>query len=107
MWYNKGMKVEKEVVMKCVCPVCNGSGRRPAGDLSYKNVLASYDKETDTLDCNNCGGQTMYGRPTGEVNARADGTPCVHEYDSKTIGRCLTRYSCKHCSFSFDIDSGD
>ena len=89
------------------CPVCNGTGRRPAGNDQYKQVYAGYDKETDTLPCNNCGGQTMYGRPTGRVPLRPDGTPCKHEYTSATVGRCLTRYTCKHCGSSYEIDSGD
>lgn len=107
--YNKCMKVEKEVVMNEVgiCPVCSGSGRRSADGVSAKTVYAGYDKETDTLPCNNCGGQTMYGRPTGEVSLRKDGTPCKHEYNSTNVGRCLTRYNCVHCTFSFNIDSGD
>jgi hypothetical protein len=94
-------------MMKCVCPVCNGSGRKPAGDNKYKNVIAGYDKETDTFQCTNCGGQYMFGRPTGEVNARPDGTPCTHEYSSKNVGRCLTEYTCKHCGDRYQIDSGD
>jgi len=89
------------------CPVCNGTGRRPAGNDQYKHVYAGYDKETDTLACNNCGGQTMYGRPTGRVPLRPDGTPCKHEYTSATVGRCLARYTCKHCGSSYEIDSGD
>ena len=92
---------------ECICPVCNGVGRVPAGDYKYKHVVAGYDKETDTLQCNNCGGQMMYGRPTGKTRERPDGTPCTHEYTSKTIGRCLTNYTCKHCGLSYDIDSGD
>ncbi len=90
-----------------VCPVCNGTGRRPAGENSYKKVYAGYDEVTDTLPCNNCGGQTMYGRPSGRVPLRPDGTPCKHEYASATVGRCLTRYTCKHCGSSYEIDSGD
>lgn len=90
-----------------ICPVCNGGGRVPAGDYKYKHVVAGYDKETDTLVCTNCGGQTMYGKPTGKVPLRPDGTPCKHEYESSTIGRCLTRYTCKHCKSSHAIDSGD
>lgn len=89
------------------CPVCNGSGRRPAGNNPYKKVYAGYDAETDTLSCNNCGGQTMYGRSTGQVSLRPDGTPCRHEYTSRTIGRCLTEYTCRHCGHSYEIDSGD
>lgn len=100
--------IEKKVNMnKGVCPVCNGSGRRSADGVPAKSVYADYDKETDTLPCNNCGGQMMYGTPTGEVNLREDGTPCKHEYSSESIGRCYTRYSCNHCEFSFKIDSGD
>jgi hypothetical protein len=94
-------------MLKCVCPVCNGSGRKPAGDNKYKSVIAGYDKVTDTFECTNCGGQYMFGRPTGEVNARPDGTPCTHEYSSKNVGRCLTEYTCKHCGDRYQIDSGD
>jgi len=75
---------------KGVCPVCNGTGTGENGRA-----------------CRNCGGQEMYGRGTGEVNLRVDGTPCKHEYNSTTIGRCLTRYKCTHCAYQFDIDSGD
>ena len=49
---------------KGICPVCSGSGRVPAEDTKYKNVLAGYDARTDTLECQNCGGQYMFGRPT-------------------------------------------
>jgi hypothetical protein len=72
-----------------VCPVCNGTGK------------------TNDRECRNCGGQQMYGRGTGKVSLRPDGTPCVHVYNSTTIGRCLTRYNCIHCASQFDIDSGD
>lgn len=89
------------------CPVCNGSGRRPAGNSPYKGVLHGYDAETDTLPCNNCGGQSMYGKPTGKVTLRPDGTPCRHDYTSRTVGRCLTEYTCRHCGHSYQIDSGD
>lgn len=89
------------------CPVCNGTTRRPAGDYKYKNVLASYDKATDTLACNNCGGQKMFSNPTGVVPLRKDGTPCKHEYTSVKAGRCYTKYTCIHCDDRYDIDSGD
>lgn len=92
-----------------ICPVCNGTHRIPVPERSqqYKNVLAGYDKETDTLACSNCGGQRMFGRPTGEVRLRSDGTPCKHEYTGVSRGRCYTVYTCKHCGDSYDIDSGD
>ena len=73
-----------------VCPVCNGTA-----------------KSQNDRECRNCGGQYMYGRGTGEVYLRQDGTPCKHEYNSTNIGRCLTRYKCIHCAEQFDIDSGD
>ena len=90
-----------------ICPVCNGSGRVPAGDSKYKHITSGYDKETDTFKCCNCGGQRMFGSPTGEVRLRSDGTPCKHEYVGVTRGRCYTVYTCKHCGDSYDIDSGD
>ena len=92
---------------KGTCPVCNGTLRRPAGDFRYKTTTVGYDALTDTLPCNNCGGQAMYGRPTGQVSLREDGSPCTHEYTSEHVGRCLTRYSCIHCDYAYSIDSGD
>jgi hypothetical protein len=90
-----------------ICPVCKGSTRIPAGDNKYKDIIAGYDKATDTFACDNCGGRTMSLRATGIVYLRADGTPCVHEYVSKTIGNCLNQYTCKHCPHTFTIDSSD
>lgn len=90
-----------------VCPVCNGTGRNNVGDKPYKESFAGYDKETNTLPCNNCGGQTMYGKPTGKVRLRPDGTPCIHSYGSRNVGRCLTEYKCVHCGYTYTIDSGD
>jgi hypothetical protein len=92
---------------ECTCPVCNGTGRVPAGDDRYKHVMAGYDKETDTHVCRNCGGQTMWGNPTGKSYLRDDGTPCKHEYFSTNLGRCYNQYTCKHCGYSYSIDSGD
>ena len=92
---------------KGTCPVCSGNGRVPAGDNQYKHVLAGYDKETDTLECQNCGGQYMYGSPRGVVNIDYSGQPCRHVYQSSNAGRCLTNYKCIHCGDSYQIDSGD
>lgn len=85
------------------CPVCNGTGRVPAGDHKYKNVIAGYEKETDTFGCTNCGGQY----PSGEVRLNKDGVPCTHKYSSRTVGRCLTEYTCDNCGDRYEIDSGD
>jgi len=87
-----------------VCPVCNGTKEVPLTDNELKY---SWNKDKTHRACTNCGGQTMYGRATGEVPLRSDGTPCKHEYTSQTVGRCLTRYTCKHCGSSHEIDSGD
>ena len=93
------------------CPVCNGSGHRPCPDdlraYGAKNGWYGYRAEDDTVTCNNCGGQTMFGRATGQVKLRADGEPCTHEYTGRNAGRCYTIYTCKHCNHSYDIDSGD
>jgi DNA-directed RNA polymerase subunit RPC12/RpoP len=94
-------------MIKGTCPVCNGLKRVPAGDSKYKSVIAGYDKETDTVECRNCGGQYMFGRPTGEVRLNKEDVPCTHVYQSKTVGRCLTEYTCIHCDERFEIDSGD
>ena len=90
-----------------ICPVCDGTTRIPAGDRQHKNYLAGYDKDTDTLQCMNCGGQRMFGRATGRVRLREDGTPCKHEYLGRNAGRCYTIYTCQHCGDKYDIDSGD
>lgn len=92
---------------KGTCPVCNGSGRQPAGDNKYKTVIAGYDKESDTFQCTNCGGQYMFGRATGQVALNLQGEPCTHRYISKNVGRCLTEYTCTECNDRYQIDSGD
>ena len=108
MRYNNCMMNEKSYG---VCPVCNGSGRMPTPEklrrYGEQYGWYGYSKDDDCCTCNNCGGQTMYGKPSGKVLLRPDGTPCVHDYRSATIGRCLTRYTCVHCGSYHDIDSGD
>ncbi len=91
------------------CPVCNGTGRVPVPEHSqkYKKMTAGYCAADDTFGCRNCGGQTMSLTPRGYVSANKDGVACTHSYKSQTIGRCLTRYTCVHCTERYDIDSGD
>lgn len=92
-----------------ICPCCNGTRRvaLPERSRSYKSVIAGYDSATDTIPCKNCGGQYMYGTPTGLVALNSSGAPCTHTYSSANVGRCLTRYTCIHCKDSYTIDSGD
>ena len=89
---------------QCTCPVCNGTGRVALND---KEKTYSWYKGAEDRVCHNCGGQTMYGKATGKSYLRDDGTPCEHEYTGRTKGRCWTEYTCKHCGYSYDIDSSD
>lgn len=91
---------------KCECPKCNGTGIMP---LSPSQLELNWYKSQGqtTTKCNNCGGQFMYGEPTGLVNANRDGEACLHNYVGHKAGRCLTEYVCTKCSSSYQIDSGD
>jgi hypothetical protein len=97
------MKARKEGV----CPVCKGTKRVPTTDDNHRGCCAGYDEKTDTSACRNCGFQYMFGRSSGMVPLRPDGTPCTHEYRSWNAGRCLTGYECEHCGDRYEIDSGD
>ena len=87
-----------------ICPVCNGSKEVPIpeSDLKY-----SWNKGKTHRPCCNCGGQTMEGRASGKVNLRDDGSPCQHEMRGTKLGNCYWGYTCKHCGYSYNIDSGD
>lgn len=91
------------------CPVCYGTGRTSAAALPYAANCAGYDYASDTIPCTNCGGQRMFGTPSGRVPLRADGTPCRHDYiaDKSKSRNCYNVYTCRHCGDSYDIDSGD
>ena len=94
-----------------ICPVCNGTTRQPAPE-GYRKFGAEYgwygfDKADGTIDCRNCGAQTMSGTPTGKVTLRPDGTPCKHNERGEVIGRGLYLYRCQHCDWRYQIDSGD
>ena len=89
------------------CPKCNGTTRIPA-EGAYKHVMASYDHLTDTLACDNCGGQTMSLKATGQTKINPEtGFGCLHAYQGRNAGRCLTKYTCERCSDSYSIDSSD
>ena len=89
---------------ECECPACNGTGQEliPEAEMKY-----SWNKGKTHRPCQNCGGQTMYGKATGKSYLRDDGTACQHEYTGHTKGRCWTEYICNHCGYSYDIDSSD
>lgn len=92
------------------CPVCNGTGRAaiPERDRPYKSVLYGYDAATDTMHCQNCGGQYMFGQPAGQTRVDpATGQGCHHTYASRKAGRSLTEYTCTKCGDSYTVDSGD
>ena len=97
-----------EEIQYGTCPCCNGAGRVPAEEGKNYGCFYGYDKDTHTLMCTNCGGQYMYGKPTGKVRLRRDnGEPCTHKYSGYNAYRCLTRYTCEHCGDRYEIDSGD
>lgn len=95
------------------CPVCNGTGRVPTPPEYRKWVNTwkgwqGHREDDDCVNCRNCGGQYMYGTPTGWVALnRETGEPCTHSYVGRNEGRCYTRYSCEYCGDTYHIDSGD
>lgn len=86
------------------CVICGGIGKVPLTDVELKY---SWNKDRTHGECNNCGGQKMYGRGTGQVRLNQRNEPCVHKYSSRTVGRCLTAYTCSECGDNYQIDSGD
>lgn len=92
-----------------LCPCCQGTGRKAVPEnYRYGHVTYGYDKATNTLPCNNCGGQTMSCRAQGwTLPNPATGEGCTHEYSGRNAGRCYHIYTCRHCNHTFDIDSGD
>lgn len=92
-----------------VCPKCNGSTRQPLGPWEWKNCMpAGYDKQTDTVACDNCGGQTMSLTATGRTRIDpATGLGCEHTYTGRQAGNCYRIYTCTKCGDHYDIDSGD
>ena len=94
--------------LRATCPACNGTGRQPRGDREWMRGTWTHDEATDTVACQNCGGQTMSGIGQGETAVDpATGLGCLHQYVGHNAGRCLTRYTCNRCGSRYDIDSGD
>lgn len=91
------------------CPVCNGTKRvhEVIPDYAKKGGWYGYSTDDDMVDCTNCGRQYMYGTASGKVRLNKSGQPCTHQYVGEQEGRCLTRYTCKNCADSFQVDSGD
>ena len=87
-----------------ICPVCNGTCEVPIPERN----LRFYPSGRTTMPCRNCGGQTMFGKPTGRVFLdKHTGLPCTHDYEGVQKGRCYTVFTCRNCGHSYDIDSGD
>ena len=73
-----------------ICPKCNGT------------------KYYNNLPCTNCGGQCMFGQPTGFTRYNKLGLPCLHVYTvTESASRTYHTYKCNYCSLQFHIDSGD
>lgn len=109
LFYKDKVVFDRKEIQYGPCPVCNGTTREPITDerRPFAKNYSGYDKETDTVGCGNCGGQYQWGKPSGQVRLRPDGSPCNHHYDGMNVGRCLTQYDCRHCGDSYKIDSGD
>lgn len=90
------------------CPKCNGAKREPAPPRAREWRLAGYDPATDTMPCDNCGGQTMMMSPRGYTRVDpSTGLGCLHDYVGRKAGNCYHIYTCKKCGDTYDIDSGD
>jgi len=94
-----------------VCPVCNGELRCRATEREIKDGRAfgwyDYRESDQTRRCGNCGAQYQYGKPTGQVPLRSDGTPCQHQYTaSEGQWRGTTNYTCRHCGDYYMVDGG-
>lgn len=108
-----------------ICPVCIGTAKMPLkhpgldtehdemrrygklwGWYGYSEEATADGQIVATVECGNCGSQYMHGRATGQVPLRPDGKACRHSYASESAGKCLTRYTCRHCSDAFTVDSG-
>lgn len=92
-----------------ICPVCNSSLRQDAGEGVYRAWAAGYRAADNTIPCQNCGGQEMFGEPRGYVRLRADGTPCTHNYSVVQHARYSHVHSlvCSDCGATHELDSGD
>lgn len=112
-WHNHNPILEalqaRRTPDEATCPVCVGTLRIPIPEASRKwvDILGGYDVTTDTLPCNNCGAQHMFGVSMGKVFTRnVTSEACVHEYTGTKIGNCLYQYDCIHCPETYVIDSG-
>jgi hypothetical protein len=87
-----------------ICPACNGT---KLGTPYTEQEKKYWPAETHHV-CINCGGQTMFGKPLGYTRINPSTLlGCLHEYSEQLISRCYRKYTCKHCAYSFGIDSGD
>ena len=48
-----------------------------------------------------------YGYVNGWISIPEKVKNCIHVKSEETIGRCLTKITCKQCGFYYKIDSGD
>ena len=87
-----------------LCPICQGTKRQKLRD---DEKAFSWNRGKEDQDCRNCGGQYMFGTPTGYTKKDPiTGLGCPHSYTAKTVGNCLTEYTCTFCGTKHQIDSG-
>jgi hypothetical protein len=60
------------------CPVCNGTSLQ---ELSQQEQKYSWNKGKTHCPCQNCGGQTMFGKAAGYTKIDPEtGTGCKHSF---------------------------
>ncbi|HEX2726300.1 MAG TPA: hypothetical protein VHN20_10810 [Beijerinckiaceae bacterium] len=78
------------------------TGQRKIGD-DFANVLVFY---MDVMDMQNGGfAIVVFRRYQQERVEYFRWGACQHEFENKTIGNCLHRYTCKKCGATHDVDS--
>ena len=108
MSYNTPMLITKE----------NAMGELQCGNCNWVGYSHQMDSEGDVKYCPDCGlsedGTQKKVKSVGTANGWSE-TPEVvvkcrelgHSTVGKTVGRCLTRYTCHKCGYTYKVDSGD
>jgi len=81
-------------------------GRVQMGSGSHGTAMLFYVGSGDHID----GGFAVinvYSPSTAKRTEYFTWSACVHEWASKTIGNCNTRYTCTKCGKFHDVDSSD
>jgi len=92
------------------CPVCEGECSVTAIRSIWNSNTRGYVETATNVPCTNCGGQYMFGTPSGMSPLNKEGVPCKHSYTRPDVGYRSSTYSvtrCEHCNDKLTVDSGD